>query len=68
MFADQNGRMRNSLLEKQWLRLTILCAAYLREKRIIHRDINPENIGFDIGDDMFCLGMARDAIAVRGDP
>ncbi|CAB9504192.1 activated protein kinase catalytic subunit alpha-1 [Seminavis robusta] len=61
---DRKGAKRNDLLEERVVYAFDLAAAinYLHERQILYRDIKPENIGFDVRDDikLFDFGLAKE--------
>jgi serine/threonine protein kinase len=63
-FMDRDGSKQAALLEERLVAAFDLCAAicYLHDHKIIYRDIKPDNIGFDIRQDvkLFDFGLAKE--------
>ncbi|CAJ1950267.1 unnamed protein product [Cylindrotheca closterium] len=67
---DRDGEKKRKLLEARMKYAMDLMAAiaYIHEHRIIHRDIKPDNIGFDVRNDikLFDFGLAREMPTPKG--
>jgi serine/threonine protein kinase len=62
--TDRKGKRKNELYEERIVAAFDLAAAvtYLHDKKVLYRDIKPENVGFDIRGDIkiFDFGLAKE--------
>ena len=71
-FKDPKREKRNELLEERMMVLFDLSSAlsYLHEVHILHRDLKPDNIGFDVRGDVkiFDFGLAKELPSKQSRP